>query len=513
MFKVAQNCPICFQPDLAYHGIEHPAHHVAIPAPYPQPPAPHGDPWYGRITRSPSPAPPPPTIPPASDTLELHLIVPSKYSGGIIGKNGSTAANIRSESGARMKVWDSISCPGGAQSADNFKNGEGYAERQHREENPSDSTWDRFIDISGDLEQVEKAINAMCDAIEVSQCHTKGRAMCIKLSVDPAQIGAVIGNKGSHIQKVRQQTGVSVKIHEPHEMPIYAPCRIVAFVGLSEKIAQAIQMCAFAIYNMAPAAIAAAAMRSHSHSLTRGGSVVSDRRQDYGPGAAATYPPHGHYLPHHPAGPAVSSVKPPPYHHHHGHGYPSDPHYQYYSEEFADRSTAPPASSLPPTRHQLPYQRSVVEANGSMISYTPPPPVPQRHRGDHHDPQQKGAKGIKGGKGSKGKGKGVKGGKAMVGAAGPVRDHENHPGGDGDSTPGSVTTSVIHLDAKTIGSVIGKKGTQIAFVRMTSGAHINIADARESTGLTREVSITGTTDQVEEKNLKENFQVLRDAKF
>ena len=442
--------------------------------------------------------------------MELHLIIPCKYSGGVIGKNGSTVAKIRADSGARVKVWDSIGCPDGALPVDGHngnnsnsndsKNGDTNESRSSSPQGGG-STWERFVDISGDLEQVEKAVQAMCDAIEQSPCHTKGRAMCIKLSVDPAQIGAVIGNKGSHIQKVRQFTGVNVKIHEPNEMPMYAPCRVVAFVGESDKIAAAVQMCAFAIYNMAPAALVH--MRSRSHSLTR--SVESGYRRyqqpdDYPPQPAHHhYPPHGHM--HYPSnGPpsVVSSGKPPPPRgggYHHGRHYHHDPYY--YGDEgitsLADRSTAAPASSLPPHQYYLPYQRSIVEDG-----YMPRQPRTGRQISVDSGDRQIAGGGFPTSKGG-GKGKGrPKGGK---GAKGDARANSHAFDANGEEAapvpvPDDVTTTTIHLDAKTIGSVIGKKGTQIAFVRMTSGAHINIADARESTGLTREVSITGTTEQV-----------------
>lgn len=130
----------------------------------------------------------------------FRLLAPVMRAGNIIGRNGDHVRRIRSETGARIKVYD-----------------------------PEEDADERLVCVYS----TEDALSQYCAAqdalircaISLTADDASSGQHCLRILAPQISIGAVLGKKGVTVMQLRQLTGASIRVH-PVEAPIAAAAAV-----------------------------------------------------------------------------------------------------------------------------------------------------------------------------------------------------------------------------------------------------------------------------------------------
>lgn len=157
----------------------------------------------------------PPMMPGGNDNLiEAGIHVENKYVGGLIGKGGEVAKQLRSDTGARIQFGDS-------------RLGQGPNAK-------------RVLSIIGDEEQVTKACIAV--GSKIAEIAENGDQQKLVFLVPDAYCGMFIGKGGSFLKQIREK---EIKIHvsdQPVALPAASMVSTASVFGPAEKIAEAVKL-------------------------------------------------------------------------------------------------------------------------------------------------------------------------------------------------------------------------------------------------------------------------------
>jgi len=159
-----------------------------------------------------------PMMPPmpggADNLIEAGIHVENKYVGGLIGKGGEVAKQLRSETGARIQFGDS-------------RLGQGANAK-------------RVLSIIGDESQVTKACIAV--GSKIAEIAENGDQQKLVFLVPDAYCGMFIGKGGSFLKQIREK---EIKIHvsdQPVALPAASMVSTASVFGPAEKIAEAVKL-------------------------------------------------------------------------------------------------------------------------------------------------------------------------------------------------------------------------------------------------------------------------------
>mmetsp|Transcript_22580 Transcript_22580/g.56855 ORF Transcript_22580/g.56855 Transcript_22580/m.56855 type:complete len:368 (+) Transcript_22580:271-1374(+) len=174
-----------------------------------------------------------------ADTV-YRLLTPSRFAGYVIGKGGATIRQVRQDTGSRLKV------------------AEGLLGSEERVIIVSSKTNDSFEQCAAQsavralhqkLIEAEQTAPASADPSDVASPKTQ-----LRLLVPQSQAGCIIGKGGVFIKQAREETGASVRILPPEELPLVAldNDRVLQMNGNLEQLQKALAMIARKLWENPP---------------------------------------------------------------------------------------------------------------------------------------------------------------------------------------------------------------------------------------------------------------------
>lgn len=135
--------------------------------------------------------------------IVIKILVPCAKMGGVIGKGGSVINTLRQETGAKIKAEETVP---------------GCDERVANISAPASSSAAQDALLRVHLKAIEGEIFQPAMFNEKGQC-TGG--CLVRLLVAKAQIGALLGKGGAIINQMRSDSGASIRVMKPEDLP---PC-------------------------------------------------------------------------------------------------------------------------------------------------------------------------------------------------------------------------------------------------------------------------------------------------
>lgn len=150
---------------------------------------------------------------PEFNKIEVGLHVENRYVGGLIGKQGNVAKQLRTETGARIQFGDA-------------RIGRGPEAK-------------RVLSVIGEAEEVEKACSAVAKKIAEIAETTEQKLIFL---IPDAYCGMFIGKAGAFLKKVRE-TGVKVNVsNSPVALPAASMVSTATVTGDPEKMDESLKI-------------------------------------------------------------------------------------------------------------------------------------------------------------------------------------------------------------------------------------------------------------------------------
>jgi len=154
---------------------------------------------------------------PEFNKIEVGLHVENRYVGGLIGKQGNVAKQLRTETGARIQFGDA-------------RIGRGPEAK-------------RVLSVIGEVEEVEKACSAVAKKIaEIAAEISESTEQKLIFLIPDAYCGMFIGKAGAFLKKVRE-TGVKVNVsNSPVALPAASMVSTATVTGDPEKMDESLKV-------------------------------------------------------------------------------------------------------------------------------------------------------------------------------------------------------------------------------------------------------------------------------
>eukprot|EP01116_Phalansterium_solitarium_P020224 TRINITY_DN58_c4_g1_i1.p1 TRINITY_DN58_c4_g1~~TRINITY_DN58_c4_g1_i1.p1 ORF type:complete len:488 (-),score=148.15 TRINITY_DN58_c4_g1_i1:367-1830(-) len=152
----------------------------------------------------------------SSEPLVVRALLPAQVVGALIGRGGSTAKQIREESGVKMQI----------------------AEQQ------PDSN-ERLLSLTGTVDVLTTAFRLVMKRLaEEAERQGHGDTVTLRVVVPTGQVGALIGKGGATVKEMREQTHTQIQVSPTTDLPE----RIVTVSGAGEAVAHAMALVSQRLY-------------------------------------------------------------------------------------------------------------------------------------------------------------------------------------------------------------------------------------------------------------------------
>lgn len=138
--------------------------------------------------------------PPVSQDISLRILVPASRTGSIIGKGGEYIQSLRQETGAKIKIANTMP---------------GCEERAVHITSP---------DSDCDIVPSQDALLKLLDRIFADELDNEGGGakVMVRMLVDSSQVGPILGKAGSSINDMRNRSGANIRVIQgATDLPIF----------------------------------------------------------------------------------------------------------------------------------------------------------------------------------------------------------------------------------------------------------------------------------------------------
>ncbi|PSS07244.1 KH domain-containing protein [Actinidia chinensis var. chinensis] len=175
--------------------------------------------------------PPPPTLKLAAGETLFRVLCPATKTGGVIGKGGAAIRQVREETGARIRIEDSLTgCEervilivADSTKKESISSGESSYPITEDEGSPAQQALVRVFERILKVDEERSGVSA---DTETSEEKKEGGGnigpVVIRLLAPSNQVGCVLGRGGKIVERIRQDSGAQVRVLPKDQIPACA---------------------------------------------------------------------------------------------------------------------------------------------------------------------------------------------------------------------------------------------------------------------------------------------------